>query len=323
MTVLLAYGCGHGGEVDIATLSSSSDQILWEAGEKAVKKKNWESARKIFKRIIDGFPQSEYGPGARLALGDSYINEGGLANSILAVSAYRDFLTLYPSHPKSDYAQFQLAECHYKQKNNSDRDQTETEKALVEYQKLLEFYPSSPHIDVARTRITDCRQGLARAEFTAGELGPVEYKRIEDRAVDAAIALQVECGLDAVTDGEMRRFAFYGHLIDCVEGFDKLGGWAIAFRDEAGNETRLERPVVVSRLRRRRHLCAEEFAYLDCLSEGRSPSADTFSLVRFVREPPAALRKASSLSSAAWVCAAASPWPATVPSARMALAPLR
>ena len=60
----------------------------------------------------------------------------------------------------------------------------------------------------------------------------------------------------------MRRFAFYGHLIDCVEGFDKLGGWAIAFRDEAGNETRLERPVVVSRLRRRRHLCAEEFAYL-------------------------------------------------------------
>jgi 5-methyltetrahydropteroyltriglutamate--homocysteine methyltransferase len=96
----------------------------------------------------------------------------------------------------------------------------------------------------------------------AGELGPVEYKRIEDRAVDAAIALQVECGLDAVTDGEMRRFAFYGHLIDCVEGFDKLGGWAIAFRDEEGNETRLERPVVVSRLRRRRHLCAEEFAYL-------------------------------------------------------------
>src|SRR5258705_349611 len=60
----------------------------------------------------------------------------------------------------------------------------------------------------------------------------------------------------------MRRYAFYGHLIDCVEGFDKLGGWAIAFRDEAGDETRLERPVVMSRLRRRRHLCAEEFAYL-------------------------------------------------------------
>jgi 5-methyltetrahydropteroyltriglutamate--homocysteine methyltransferase len=95
-----------------------------------------------------------------------------------------------------------------------------------------------------------------------GELAPAEYKKIEDQAVDAAIALQAEAGLDAVTDGEMRRFAFYGHLIDCVEGFDERGGWAIAFRDESGAETRLERPVVVSRLRRRRHLCAEEFAYL-------------------------------------------------------------
>ena len=95
-----------------------------------------------------------------------------------------------------------------------------------------------------------------------GELAPAEYKAIEDRAVDAAVALQSGCGLDAVTDGEMRRFAFYGHLIDCVEGFERVGGWSIAFRDEAGNETRLERPVVVSRLRRRRHLCAEEFAYL-------------------------------------------------------------
>ena len=102
----------------------------------------------------------------------------------------------------------------------------------------------------------------AWAARAAGELGAAEYKAIEDRAVDAAVALQQDCGLDVVTDGEMRRFAFYGHLIDSVEGFDALGGWAIAFRDEAGNETRLERPVVVSRLRRRRHLCAEEFAYL-------------------------------------------------------------
>src|SRR5262245_35714068 len=102
----------------------------------------------------------------------------------------------------------------------------------------------------------------AWAAREAGALAPAAYKRVEDRAVDASIRLQVECGLDAVSDGGMRRFAFYGHLLDCVEGFDRLGGWAIAFRDEAGNETQLERPVVVSRLRRRRHLCAEEFAYL-------------------------------------------------------------
>jgi len=60
----------------------------------------------------------------------------------------------------------------------------------------------------------------------------------------------------------VRRYAFYGHLIDAVEGFDKYGGWAIPFRDEKGEQLVLPRPVVVSKLRRKRPLCAEEFTYV-------------------------------------------------------------
>jgi 5-methyltetrahydropteroyltriglutamate--homocysteine methyltransferase len=102
----------------------------------------------------------------------------------------------------------------------------------------------------------------ARAQHESGELSDADFKRIEDRAVDEAIALQERAGIEVVSDGEMRRYAFYGHLIDAVEGYDKLGGWAIPFRDEAGEQLVLQRPVVVSRLRRKRHLCAEEFTYL-------------------------------------------------------------
>jgi len=102
----------------------------------------------------------------------------------------------------------------------------------------------------------------ARDRHAAGAIGDAEFKRIEDCAVDEAIALQIEAGLAVVSDGEMRRFAFYGHFIDAIEGFDKSGGWAIPFHDEQGNELVLQRPVVVSRLKRRRHLCAEEFTYL-------------------------------------------------------------
>lgn len=168
LAALCTFGCSHGGEVDVATLASSSDQILWDAAQKASQKRNWESARQIYRRIVDGFPNSEYGPAARLALGDSYFNDGGAANYILAIGAYRDFLTLFPSHPKSDYAQFQVAESHFRQKNGPDRDQTETEKALDEFQRLLELYPQSGYIESARSRVVDCRQSLARAEFLAG-----------------------------------------------------------------------------------------------------------------------------------------------------------
>jgi len=165
---LLAFvACGHG-QPDIATLTSNSDQVIWEAGQKALQKKDWESARQHFKRIVDAFPQSQYAPSARLALGDTYIEEGGTSNDILAIGAYREFLTLYPSHPKSDYAQFQVAESYFRQKSGPDRDQTQTLHALEEYERLLDLYPSSPYIEKARDRIKESRQNLARAEYMAG-----------------------------------------------------------------------------------------------------------------------------------------------------------
>jgi len=102
----------------------------------------------------------------------------------------------------------------------------------------------------------------ARDRFAAGTLTDAAFKRVEDRAVDDCIDLQILAGIEAITDGEMRRYAFYGHLIDAVEGFDKYGGWAIPFRDEKGEQLVLPRPVVVSKLRRKRPLCAEEFTYV-------------------------------------------------------------
>src|SRR6266851_4070824 len=103
---------------------------------------------------------------------------------------------------------------------------------------------------------------VARKQLEAGELAPSDYKAIEDRAVDEAIGLQTSAGIDVITDGEQRRYAFYGHLVDSVSGFDKLGGWAIPFRDEKGEQLVLKRPVVVEKLRPLRNMAAEEFTYL-------------------------------------------------------------
>jgi 5-methyltetrahydropteroyltriglutamate--homocysteine methyltransferase len=102
----------------------------------------------------------------------------------------------------------------------------------------------------------------ARKRVEAGQISSAEFKQIEDRAVDAAIGMQEEVGIDVITDGELRRYAFFGHLVDAFDGFDKEGGWAIPFRDETGEELVLSRPVVVERLRWRRSMCAEEWTYL-------------------------------------------------------------
>jgi 5-methyltetrahydropteroyltriglutamate--homocysteine methyltransferase len=106
----------------------------------------------------------------------------------------------------------------------------------------------------------------ARDAFERGELSRDDLARVEDRAVDAALALQEEAGLDVVTDGEMRRLSFQSQLPDAVDGF---GDWNLeAFlwgewhSDELGDRT-VERPAlaVAERLSRRRFLSAAEFAY--------------------------------------------------------------
>lgn len=114
----------------------------------------------------------------------------------------------------------------------------------------------------------------ARERFGSGRLTSQAFKQIEDAAVDEAITLQARAGIEVLTDGEMRRYAFYGHLIDAVEGFDKVGGWTMPFRNEQGEQLPLQRPIVMSRLRRRRHLCAEEFTYLRART--RHPSKVSF-----------------------------------------------
>jgi len=118
------------------------------------------------------------------------------------------------------------------------------------------------HSDVVGSLLRPRSLVDAQDRFARGELSAADFKTLEDQAVDAAVELQEQAGLEVVTDGEFRRFAFYGHLVDALEGFDKVGGWGITFRDGEGRETRLRRPVVVEKLKWRRQMSVEEFTYL-------------------------------------------------------------
>jgi 5-methyltetrahydropteroyltriglutamate--homocysteine methyltransferase len=106
----------------------------------------------------------------------------------------------------------------------------------------------------------------ARERFANGELGEAEFKAIENRAVDEALCLQEETGLEVVTDGEMRRLSFQSQLTEAVEGFAPWDLdaflWGEWHSDELG-ELAVERPplAVTAKLHRKRFLSVEEFTY--------------------------------------------------------------
>ena len=125
------------------------------------------------------------------------------------------------------------------------------------------------HTDVVGSLLRPPELIEARERLDRGDLSPAEFKRIEDAAVDAAVELQEEAGIDVVTDGEMRRLSFQSGLPDAVDGFGEVpldaylwGDW---HGDEQVGDRATERPPrlgVKEPLRRRRHIAAEELTYL-------------------------------------------------------------
>lgn len=109
----------------------------------------------------------------------------------------------------------------------------------------------------------------AQQDFASDTITPSAFKAIEDRAVDEAVVLQEEAGLEVVTDGEMRRQSFQSQMTAAVDGFGECPPEAFLWGDWHGSEgvgdMHLERPAslgAIQKLNRRRHLCVEEFSYL-------------------------------------------------------------
>src|SRR5215471_1016760 len=125
------------------------------------------------------------------------------------------------------------------------------------------------HADVVGSLLRPAELLAAQKKFAAAELQAADFKKVENQAVDQAVALQEEAGLEVVTDGEMRRQSFQSQMTAAVEGFAEHTLEAFLWGDwhggpPAGNWN-LPRPSklgVVGKLRRRRHLSAEEFTYL-------------------------------------------------------------
>jgi 5-methyltetrahydropteroyltriglutamate--homocysteine methyltransferase len=125
------------------------------------------------------------------------------------------------------------------------------------------------HADVVGSLLRPPELLKARDDVAAGRIGQAEFKAVEDRAVDQAVALQEQAGLEVVTDGEMRRLSFQSQMTEAVDGFGEYDIdaflWGEWHGDASVGEFSKARPRqlgVVGKLRRKRHLSAEEFTYL-------------------------------------------------------------
>jgi outer membrane protein assembly factor BamD len=144
------------------------DKFLFERGTASLEDKKWVTAREYFRRILDGYPQSELRPDSKLGIGDSYLGEGTAESLVLAASEFREFLTFYPTNTRADYAQYKLGMVYFKQMRGPQRDQTETREAVKELQTFMERYPNSSLRPEVEQKLREARDRVSQSEYQVG-----------------------------------------------------------------------------------------------------------------------------------------------------------
>jgi len=104
----------------------------------------------------------------------------------------------------------------------------------------------------------------AADRFQAGQLGVAELTEAQDRAVREAISLQESCGIDVITDGEMRRWFWFDPLTASLSGYDpQAPAPAIFTSGQQGPQHEIPRlPAITGRLGPRENLPLRETTYL-------------------------------------------------------------
>ena len=142
--------------------SKQPDKVLFDRAEDAIKHGKYDIARLSLQTLINTYPDSEYVARAKLAIGDSWYDEGGAAAYAQAESEYKDFITFFPNMPEAAEAQMKIANIHFREMEKADRDPTHALRAEDEYRQMILQFPDSP-------LIPEAKQHLARS---AGGAGP-------------------------------------------------------------------------------------------------------------------------------------------------------
>jgi outer membrane protein assembly factor BamD len=148
--------------------TTQPDQYLFDRGTEALNEERWLTAREFFKQVTETYTQSPVRPEAKLGVGDSYLGEGTPEALVMAQNEFQEFLAFYPTHPKSDYAQYKLAMVHFEQMRAPGRDQTETKAAVAQLETFLARYPNSSLRPEVEAKLREAKDRLSEDTFLVG-----------------------------------------------------------------------------------------------------------------------------------------------------------
>ncbi len=146
------------------------DKLLYDKAVKDLQKGRYEMARLTLNTLINTYDTSEYLAKAKLAIADSYYNEGGVSGFAQAEQEYKDFELYFPTLPEAAEAQYKICKTHMNQMSKPDRDSNQALRAEQECKNLVLQYPNSKYVPEAEQMLRDIDEVLAEGEMRVGNL---------------------------------------------------------------------------------------------------------------------------------------------------------
>jgi len=158
----------HKRHSDLAAAVNPGDQpdkILYDKASNEIVHGRYDVGRLTLQTMINTYPDSEYLAKAKLAIADSYYEQGGISGLTQSEAEYKDFITFFPTAPEAPMAQYRVGMAHFRMMAKADRDQTEARLAEVELKEFLVKYPEDPLTIRAKARLREAQEVLAEGEF--------------------------------------------------------------------------------------------------------------------------------------------------------------
>jgi outer membrane protein assembly factor BamD len=153
----------------------------YSSGLDELKAKNYNEAVKFFEYVKSKFPFTKYAALADLRLADAKFDQDRFTE---AADAYKQFVTLHPTHEDVDYAQYRAGLSYFKDAPGNfalfppafEKDQRQTEKAVQTLDDFVKTHEgkSSKWVEEAKKVLAEAKDRLAKREWYVAEY---YYKR--------------------------------------------------------------------------------------------------------------------------------------------------
>jgi len=144
------------------------DKVLFDKAVDDIEHSRYERARLTLQTLMNTYDTSEYLAKAKLAIADSWYQEGGAHGLAQAEAEYKDFILFYPAMEESAEAQQKICKMQFNQMDKSDRDPAHALRAEEECKQLVLQFPNSKFAPEAQQMLRDIQEVLADKEFRVG-----------------------------------------------------------------------------------------------------------------------------------------------------------